>query len=131
MEAKNPQYAKADNSIINVELNHPIHGWIPFSANPDDVEAHGREIHAKALAGEYGEIAAYVGPSNEVLAATIRAERDGKLLSEVDRLVSNPLRWAELTQEQQAAIAAYRQALLDVPQQAGFPTQINWPVYPL
>jgi hypothetical protein len=130
MEARNPQYSKADNSTINVELNHPVHGWIPFTADPTDTEAHGREIHAKALAGEYGGIAAYVGPSNEVLAANIRAERDGRLI-ELDRVVSNPLRWAELTQEQQAAAASYRQALLDVPQQAGFPTQVEWPVYPL
>jgi len=130
MEARNPQYSKADNSTIDVEVNHPTHGWIPFTADPNDTEAHGREIHAKALAGEYGVIAAYVGPSAEVLAAMGRAERDGKLL-ELDRVVSNPLRWAELTQEQQAATASYRQALLDVPQQAGFPTQIEWPVYPL
>ena len=35
-----------------------------------------------------------------------------------------------LTAEQKAEWAAYRQALRDVPAQAGFPVTINWPVIP-
>jgi hypothetical protein len=35
---------------------------IPFTASSNDVEEHGRIIHAKILAGEYGEIAPYVPP---------------------------------------------------------------------
>ncbi|MGP3790301.1 hypothetical protein [Pseudomonas sp. B392_1p] len=50
---------------IDCEINHPAHGWIPFTASPDD--ASGQEIHARALAGEYGEIQAYVKPDNEPL----------------------------------------------------------------
>jgi hypothetical protein len=34
----------------------------PFIASPDDVEAHGREIYAKAKAGEFGPVAAYLPP---------------------------------------------------------------------
>jgi len=34
----------------------------PFLATPTDVEAHGREIYAKARAGEFGTVAAYVAP---------------------------------------------------------------------
>ena len=37
---------------------------------------------------------------------------------------------APLTAAQRAAWAAYRQALRDVPAQAGFPTAINWPIKP-
>jgi len=50
------------------------------------------------------------------------------LLSDIDRV--NPIRYASLVQEQQQALIAYRQALLDVPQQAGFPTDIVWPAKP-
>lgn len=35
-----------------------------------------------------------------------------------------------LDAEQKAAVMAYRQALRDVPEQAGFPRQIDWPVKP-
>lgn len=61
---------------------------------------------------------------------TARAKRDGLLVVEVDPLVSNPLRWGELTPEQQQAWRDYRQVLLDVPQQAGFPHDVTWPLKP-
>lgn len=59
-----------------------------------------------------------------------RADRDSRLTKEVDPIVSNPLRWASLSSETQAAWSAYRQALLDVPQQSGFPTSVTWPTKP-
>jgi len=65
----------------------------------------------------------------QALADELRDQRDAKL-KQFDAIVSNPLRWAEFTAEQQAELAAYRQALLDVPQQDGFPAQIEWPVMP-
>jgi len=42
----------------------------------------------------------------------------------------NPIRYAALTAEQQAELAAYRQALLDLPQQAGWPKAVAWPTKP-
>jgi hypothetical protein len=61
---------------------------------------------------------------------SIRAVRDTILTNVVDPLVSNPLRWADLTAETQAAWTAYRRALLDVTQQEGFPTAVIWPTQP-
>jgi len=60
----------------------------------------------------------------------IRSERDNILVTVVDPLVSNPLRWADLTADQQAAWSQYRTDLLAVPQQAGFPNTITWPTEP-
>ena len=77
---------------------------------------------------------AWVAPSDAVYdewkATGVRAERDFLLASKVDRSVSNPLRWASMSAETQAAWATYRQALLDIPQQAGFPRTVSWPVAP-
>jgi hypothetical protein len=58
-----------------------------------------------------------------------RAERDNILVTVVDPLVSNPFRWADLTSDKQAEWSNYRQELLDVPQQDGFPTVV-WPTNP-
>jgi hypothetical protein len=58
-----------------------------------------------------------------------RVQRNNLLL-ELDTIVNNPLRWASFTQEQQEALAAYRQELLDVPQQETFPDNIVWPTKP-
>ena len=60
----------------------------------------------------------------------IRATRDMKLSTEVDPIAGNALRWAALDADTQAAWAAYRQALLDVPAQAGFPHNVTWPEVP-
>lgn len=60
----------------------------------------------------------------------VRAERDMKLATEVDPIAGNALRWAALDAGTQAAWAAYRQALLDIPAQAGFPHNVTWPEVP-
>ncbi len=65
----------------------------------------------------------------EDLESVTRLKRNN-LLKEVDEVTSNPLRWAELTSVSQTEWATYRQALLDVPQQAGFPHNITWPTKP-
>jgi hypothetical protein len=56
-----------------------------------------------------------------------RQVRD-QLLSKVDRV--NPIWYASLTVEQQTQLQQYRQALLSVPQQTGFPAEIAWPTQP-
>ena len=59
-----------------------------------------------------------------------RKKRDTILVESVDPIVSNPLRWGNMTPEQQQAWKDYRQALLDVPQQDGFPEDVAWPDRP-
>jgi hypothetical protein len=48
-EIKNAIYNH--KGTINLDYNHPVYGWIPFTAEPDDVEPLGGELHALALAG--------------------------------------------------------------------------------
>ena len=62
------------------------------------------------------------------MSGEIRAQRDYRLRWDVDSL--NPIRWAALTSEQQTAMTNYRQLLLDVPAQEGFPWEITWPEKP-
>ena len=61
-------------------------------------------------------------------AIRVRNHRDYLLRSHIDTL--NPIRWGDLTTEEQLAWREYRQALLDVPQQDGFPWVISWPLLP-
>lgn len=109
---------------IDLELEHPEWGWIPFTAVPDDSEQHGRAIHARALAGDAGDIAPYVPPSEEELAANARAERDHLLL------LSDWTQLPDVPQATKDLWAPYRQALRDVPEQAGFPHEVEWPTPP-
>lgn len=70
-----------------------------------------------------GEEFSVLGPT----ADEIRAERD-RLLAECDW---TQLADAPLIADEKSAWAVYRQALRDVPQQAGFPASVTWPVAPV
>ncbi len=59
-----------------------------------------------------------------------RVRRDYLLSSEVDTVLTNPVRWAELTEDKQAEWTQYRTALLNLPEQSGFPNSITWPTKP-
>ena len=133
-EVRNAQSLQSDNLRIDVEINHPQHGWIPYTLDPADTDNTINNDEVMALIGT--DFAAYVAPTPptaEELAATaaaqVRNQRD-QLLLEVDAFVGNPLRWAALSSDKQAEWATYRTALLDVPQQAGFPDTITWPTKP-
>lgn len=39
---RNPRFVW--NGMIDVEIDHPLWGWVLFSASPDDVETYGRRI---------------------------------------------------------------------------------------
>lgn len=65
----------------------------------------------------------------EDLITNTRAKRD-RLLTLVDDLVGHPLRYAELTSRDIDELQEYRNLLLDVPQQDGFPRDAKFPVAP-
>jgi hypothetical protein len=76
----------------------------------------------------------WIAPSQEWLNNTAAEEarniRDSKLSAEVDLIVTNPLRWNDLTPEKQQEWANYRRNLLDISNQEGWPHNINWPTKP-
>lgn len=131
-QVRNAASLQADNLRMDVEINHPQHGWIPYTLNPTDTDTTIDNDAVMALIGT--DFAAYVAPTQaELDAATavqVRGERDSILTTVVDPLVSNTLRWADLTSDKQAEWAQYRLDLLAVPQQAGFPNDITWPTKP-
>ena len=52
------------------------------------------------------------------------------LLEELDSVVSNPIRWEGMSVEEKELVKEYRQCLLDIPQQKGFPDDIIYPDKP-
>ena len=131
-EVRNAQSLNAENTAFDVEINHPEYDWIPYTLDPADTDTTIDNAEVMALIGT--NFAAYVAPTqaelDEETAANVRAERDNILATVVDPLVSNPLRWAEMTADKQTEWSQYRTDLLNVPQQSGFPNNITWPVKP-
>lgn len=133
MNYRNARYISA-SGIVDCEIEHPVYGWVPYTLTPDDTDETINNADLLAAMLENGDVAAYVPPTqaelDEVAATAVRLERDTKLATEVDPIAGNALRWAELTAEQQQVWSDYRQALLDIPQQSGFPHEVVWPVKP-
>lgn len=125
MEYRNPKY-NADGSI-DVDVLHPKYGWIPFTAHPEDCEAHGRKLYRRlkeAAEAEEIEVAPHEPPSDEEVAQMVRAERNSLLQA------SDWTQLPDVPEETRDAWAVYRQALRDITGQTGFPREVLWPSPP-
>ena len=130
MNYRNPIYTA--NGWIDCEIDHPKYGWIPFTCDPNDT---GTLFNTAALFAEMQPHAApYVppppppAPTPEELAAQVRTKRN-RLLAESDWTQLADAR-AAMGEVKAAEWDVYRQALRGIPQQAGFPEDVVWPIQP-
>lgn len=116
-----------DATRIDCEIEHPIYGWIPYTLDPADTDMTVNNDDLLADMAKNGDVAACVPPTqvelDAIAASHARQERD-RLLAASD--------WTQVADApvDQAAWATYRQALRDIPLQAGFPNSIVWPTKP-
>ena len=128
-EIRNAVSRNDDDTEFDLEINHPEYGWIPYSLTSHDTDNTINNDDLLTLIGTNFTTMTQEEKDAE-LSIFARGDRDKLLESEVDPLVTNPLRWAELTTEQQNDWTQYRTDLLNVPQQSGFPNTITWPTKP-
>lgn len=65
IDAQNPRWGDAEHTHIVVEAKWEHlaeEGYLPFGADPNDVEAHGVDLYNRCVNGEFGTIAEYVAP---------------------------------------------------------------------
>jgi hypothetical protein len=115
LEVRNCKYSREDNSLIDCEakfsglkLPHLENTWLPFTANPNDIEQHGKDIFANAEKGDYGSVAAYEHPSYEEEMLELREKRNQLLLG-TDWTQND-----DVPQVTQDKYATYRQELRDL-----------------
>lgn len=82
--AKNPKFANPENTLINLVATHSKYGEIPFTASANDSEATGRDLHAMAMAGEFGPIAPYTAPV--IPQSVLEAQASAAAKQELQRL---------------------------------------------
>jgi hypothetical protein len=118
---------------------HPTIGyWQTLSDPSDEIKSEypERTIEVPIIPGRGYQFDGeeWIPPTQEWLddesAKEVRSMRDYKLLTEVDPIVTNPLRWSELSSEKQQEWANYRRSLLDLSEQEGWPHNIDWPTPP-
>lgn len=130
LEIKNCKWADAEHTKIDCDakFSHYPNQFMPFTAVETGDETHSHEVFANAIAGRYGVISEYSpppAPTTEALIFTARSIRD-RLLAESDWTQNG-----DVPQTTKDLWMAYRQALRDIPQQTGFPENIQWPVKPV
>lgn len=65
-------------------------------------------------------------PTTEEVAAQVRAQRDA-MIARTDFMMMSDY---PISEEDKALVETYRQALRDIPEQEGFPSNVQWPVAP-
>ena len=129
---RNAKSINESNTKFDVEIDHPTYGWIPYTLDPADEDQTIDNDALRALIGS--DFEAYVAPTQEELdqeaEEEVRGLRDYLLFSHVDPIISNSLRWADMTTDKQNAWTAYRRDLLDITDQDGFPHNVVWPTSP-
>jgi hypothetical protein len=116
--AKSAKWANRGQTAIDLVARfEEIPEDLPFTANPNDTEAHGRDLFARAVAGEFGPIAEFTAeaPLETDVAEAVRYERDRRIAS------TDWTQSADVPQSTKDKWAPYRQALRDFPQQPEFP----------
>lgn len=102
---------------------------IPEAANIIELRHDGRladEAYLRRTLEFYGFAVGDELLTDEDRAKAAREKRD-ELLTETDYLLMPDY---PISEEALAALKTYRQALRDVPEQAGFPSKIEWPEKP-
>jgi hypothetical protein len=150
LQAREPRWNDAGHTSLNllvtfVETAETL-GEMPFTASPDDCEVYGRDLFARAVALEFGEV---LEPSDVELtrtAALTLAGLTGEATAAVGALqpvlatLQDAVRLSMATEAESAALpakqaeydawCAYRVRLSRVPGQAGYPASIDWPAIP-
>ena len=148
ISARAPSWANAEHTVINLfvkfEETAEQFGELEFTATPDDVEPHGRDIFQRAKAGEFGPVAPYIVTPERaqllVQARNITANaKITELQSEVNILqdavdldMATEAEAVSLTEAKTelSAWKRYRVLLSRVEAQPGFPAEIDWPAEP-
>ena len=118
------------NDIVRAVLESSGNVCMESDTEP---EFYTRWVHTSAdspdnVSDKFGSIAIYLTDAeyDTVLAASARQKRD-RLIAATDYLVTPDY---PIESDRLAKVKIYRQALRDIPEQAGFPRTITWPEKP-
>lgn len=103
--AKAPAWGDSKKTIVNLQVNFShLDGFIPFSASPTDPVPHGQALFASAVAGEFGEIAPYSGPSDAELTAQVFEASRSQLMATTETRITQLERVKRLGMETPAEL---------------------------
>ena len=125
MTLSNAIYQDKEKTVVSVDVES-IGNYVCSLVNEDDNDI--TLTIRKAIKNGDLDVADYVEPTVDVedLATKIRMQRNN-LLKQTDYLMMSDY---PIESDRLAKVKIYRQALRDIPEQAGFPRTITWPEKP-
>lgn len=125
MKLSNAIYQDKEKTVVSVDVES-IGNYVCSLVNEDDNDI--TLTIRKAIKNGDLDVADYVEPTVDVegLATKIRIQRNN-LLKQTDYLMMSDY---PIESDRLAKVKIYRQALRDIPEQAGFPRTITWPEKP-
>ena len=125
MKLSNAIYQDKEKTVVSVDVES-IGNYVCSLVNEDDNDI--TLTIRKAIKNGDLDVADYVEPTVDVedLATKIRMQRNN-LLKQTDYLMMSDY---PISDDRLAKVKIYRQALRDIPEQAGFPRTITWPEKP-
>jgi hypothetical protein len=130
---KNSQPEGGPKGVSFIEVEENTFGLIKENTNFINIESLTLEtLPLKPSIYHYWTQTGWILNEEKQLLLETNNNRDLRniLLNELDAIIMNPFRWNALSAQEQTECGNYRQSLLDVPQQEGFPLNIIWPEKP-
>lgn len=124
-----------DTLDMEVAFAHLPGQFVAFTARKDDSAEHGRELYARAMFGEFGDIRTMERPEST-------PSETGQLRKVYALLAAASLHVAPLQDAKELKLATsqelekletlqrYRVTLMRLPQSAGWPSSVTWPEMP-
>lgn len=112
--------------MIGTRINKPLESEDAITAYSELAKWCNKNNAMIVDQGDYYEAVPVPEPTEQELSYTVRSQRDAKL-SDTDYLVVPDY---PISPEDLEAVKVYRQALRDIPEQSGFPKNVQWPVEP-
>lgn len=121
------QWVNAEQTIVRGLLQWSIMDEASVGAvDLTEDYPHIQQLKSGIDAGNFGAIAAYVAPTQAETDAEAAERARGRRV----RLIAETDVWALSDRTMTAEQTDYRQALRDITDQSGFPTNITWPTKP-
>lgn len=87
LRVEQPKYGRSDAISALVEWDSMPGELHPFSASPDDIEAHGRKLFEELKAGAYGDVEPYTDEDAQRERADIQAAKQLALIETADAVI--------------------------------------------
>lgn len=127
ISARSPKHTAQGGIELMVRFEKFSNEDLPFHAHPSDPEPHGRELYARAMAGDFGPVEPYVQPAPPVVlltdlaAAKLAKIHAGKISARDGGIILDAVRFDSDAQ----AIAMYHATLTTMSMVPDFTTD-NW-----